>query len=210
MKAFEAERGVQRGRNAQKVLRLMDNLGYSAIIKEDTDVTMRAFKKYAEDLADRYPRIGLELELDSVPHNIQGQFVAWFQDRLLQMHMMREDNITMAGNLGTGIEQVYTADEDLVQDPVIVPYNDPTPRMHGVKVTVKGTPLAPRYDIQTVTRTGLEWGLVGPVRGSQCSLFGGDKRALAFCRSFLERQQDRQPHCETAAYQGGVGRRERG
>jgi hypothetical protein len=39
-----------------------------------------------------------------------------------------------------------------------------------VKVTLNGTPLARRYDIQTVTRTGLEWGLVGPFRGSQCSL----------------------------------------
>jgi hypothetical protein len=42
--------------------------------------------------------------------------------------------------------------------------------VHGVKVTLNGTPLARRYDIQTVTRTGLEWGLVGPVRGGQCSL----------------------------------------
>jgi hypothetical protein len=64
--------------------------------------------------------------------------------------------------------------------------------MDGVKVTVDHIPLASRNDIRSFTRTGLEWGFVGP-GPQQLALalladhLGNDERALALCRSFMER-----------------------
>lgn len=64
--------------------------------------------------------------------------------------------------------------------------------MDGVKVTVNGTPLASRNDIRSFTHTGFEWGFVGP-GPQQLALalladhLGDDQRALALCRSFMER-----------------------
>jgi hypothetical protein len=64
--------------------------------------------------------------------------------------------------------------------------------MDGVKVTVNGTPLASRNDIRSFTHTGFEWGFVGP-GPQQLALalladhLGDDERALALCRSFMER-----------------------
>lgn len=62
--------------------------------------------------------------------------------------------------------------------------------LRGVKVTVDGMPLAPRFDLQTFSKTGFEWSYEGP-GPRQLSLalladhLGDDARALRLSEGFM-------------------------
>ena len=64
--------------------------------------------------------------------------------------------------------------------------------LSGADVTVDGVPLPSRDDIKVFTRTGMEWGFIGP-GPQQLALalladhFGDDERALALCHAFMRR-----------------------